>query len=390
VVVQIKNFLQCGSDFNTEGQLDRREMLPTWWRLWPSETKAAVMSLVFSAEESGAGWCGDLVEQILEEYSVEITELQNLRVCCTVEREVGASLSAPEPPVDPATIATVPSITEGLSLYELQPAGLTGVALFEHMCRFRLLHNPETAAKTSAHVGEIDVTAVQKSIIQPTDRDLAINTLLRESGGEGGQRKLPQRRLNTLGEINNQCVVSNDPARLKKMRLMLQLAKSIDDAKAAEKAKKAQDKHTVRGSVHISSAERALSHGIECFLTTCYVAVLYFVMQKLTEVKARAPAAVAKYIAAGKDASKLTIRELLSIGYVHLHMQLSSKKKAAVVAEFKDAAALKQWDPTTVTANTPAPTAASPTAVEVEAQAAESPASVSTPMLTAGLLQLNW
>lgn len=69
------------------------------------------------------------------------------------------------------------------------------------------------------------------------------------------------------------------------------------------------------------------------------------VVQQLTAVKAKAPAALAKYIAAGKDASKLTIKELTSLALVHLHMELTTKKKAAVVIEFKDSAALKQWDP---------------------------------------------
>lgn len=233
-----------------EGQLDRRDMLPAWWKLWPLESKVAVVRLVGVAEDHGDGWGGDLVEQVLEEYDVEVAELQNLRVCCLVERSVTAAANAPEAPVDLPTNITAPAITEGLSHFELKPAGLTGEALFAHMCRFRLLHSPETATKPSAQVGEIDITEVHKSIIQPTDRDLAINTLLRESGGEGGQRKLPQRRLNTLGEINNQCVVSNDPQRMKNMRFALQLAKSIDDAKAAEKAKKVQDKHNVRESAN--------------------------------------------------------------------------------------------------------------------------------------------
>lgn len=33
-VKKIENFLKAGSDFAAEGQLDRRNMLPEWWKIW--------------------------------------------------------------------------------------------------------------------------------------------------------------------------------------------------------------------------------------------------------------------------------------------------------------------------------------------------------------------
>jgi hypothetical protein len=61
------------------------------------------------------------------------------------------------------------------------------------------------------------MTDTQRSIIQPTGTDLLLGSIVRESNLGGSDRKLPQRRMNTWGEINNRCVVGNSADRNRKL-----------------------------------------------------------------------------------------------------------------------------------------------------------------------------
>ena len=47
-----------------------------------------------------------------------------------------------------------------------------------------------------AHLN-VDMTDTQRSIIQPSDTDLLLGSIVRESNLGGSDRKLPQRRMNT-------------------------------------------------------------------------------------------------------------------------------------------------------------------------------------------------
>ena len=102
----------------------------------------------------------------------------------------------------------------------------------------------------------IDVTAAQKSIIRPTERDLNIGTILRESGGERSRTSMPSRRINTMGEINNHCTVANSTSRIAKLQSAMELAKSIDQVKKMSAALK-EDKQQQAMSELTGSFEEA-------------------------------------------------------------------------------------------------------------------------------------
>ena len=70
--------------------------------------------------------------------------------------------------------------------------------------------------------------------------------MMRRAGPLGEKKKLPQRKLNLLGEINNHTVIANTSNRLARLKSSLQLAKSIDEVKRLgneEKALKNQRAH---------------------------------------------------------------------------------------------------------------------------------------------------
>jgi hypothetical protein len=50
---------------------------------------------------------------------------------------------------------------------------------------------------------------------------------VQESNLGGSNRKLPQRRMNTIGEINSRCVVGNSTDRNRKLKELIMLAKSL-------------------------------------------------------------------------------------------------------------------------------------------------------------------
>ena len=110
---------------------------------------------------------------------------------------------------------------------------MKGEELFAHMCKIR---NSRTPA-VSAHLN-VDMTETQRSIIQPTDTDLLLGSIVRESNLGGSNRKLPQRRMNTIGEINSRCVVGNSTDRNRKLKEVMMLAKSLETVNRSQQVSK--------------------------------------------------------------------------------------------------------------------------------------------------------
>ena len=189
-----------------------------------------------------------------------------------------------------------------------RPSGEDGLT-HTHLCKLRNRAATSAAVGVSAYLN-VDMTDTQRSIIQPSDTDLLLGSIVRESNLGGSDRKLPQRRMNTWGEINNRCVVGNSADRNRKLKEVMMLAKSLE---------------TVNRSQQVSKSNKEAD--------------------EMKEMHAKAPEAIAKYISKGCDASKLTIPELEAVARVELATPLKGKDKAEKVAMFVAKVKELSWAP---------------------------------------------
>jgi hypothetical protein len=85
-----------------------------------------------------------------------------------------------------------------LLAFTLKPEGMKGEELLAavDLCKLRNRAATSAAVGVSAHLN-VDMTDTQRSIIQPSDTDLLLGSIVRESNLGGSDRKLPQRRMNT-------------------------------------------------------------------------------------------------------------------------------------------------------------------------------------------------
>jgi hypothetical protein len=132
-------------------------------------------------------------------------------------------------PPCPVAMASVPKANpmRNLLACTLKPEGMKGEELFAHMCKLRNRAATSAGVSVSAHLN-VDMTDTQRSIIQPTDTDLLLGSIVRESNLSGSNRKLPQRRMNTIREINNRCVVGKSEDRNRKLEEAMMLGKSLE------------------------------------------------------------------------------------------------------------------------------------------------------------------
>ena len=72
-------------------------------------------------------------------------------------------------------------------------------------------HRPRTAhsrAECSAVVGEIEITADNRGVINPTAEELSMGPLLREARSSVAHKKLPKRRSDAIGAIGGHCCLA--------------------------------------------------------------------------------------------------------------------------------------------------------------------------------------
>jgi hypothetical protein len=69
---------------------------------------------------------------------------------------------------------------------------------------------------------------------------------VRESNLGGLNRKLPQRRMNTWGEISNRCVVGNSADRNRKLAEVMMLAKSLEEVNQAQQVSQSRTRKRVK------------------------------------------------------------------------------------------------------------------------------------------------
>ena len=78
---------------------------------------------------------------------------------------------------------------------------LTGLALFEHMCK-RARRSTETG-NTLLPATHLDVqfNEVQEKLLNPSQRDYAIAELMKHADGEGAKQSMAKRKLDTMGNV---------------------------------------------------------------------------------------------------------------------------------------------------------------------------------------------
>ena len=139
--------------------------------------------------------------------------------------------------------------------FTLKPDNMEGEELLAHMCKLRNRAAGNAGVSVSAQCGDIEMTDTQRSIIQPTDTDLLLGSIVRESNLGGSNRKLPQRRINTIGEINNRCVVGNSADRNRKLEDAMMLGKSLEIVNRTQQVSKSNKEAEEMKEMHAKAPD---------------------------------------------------------------------------------------------------------------------------------------
>ena len=268
---KIESFLVGGSKFADEGEVSPRALLPDWYKVWPEDRKKAALEVM----RNGDGWGdADTVKALCAATGMSIGDVPGCQVCYFVETS--------EPPLThPSSLAPVTTRTydanKGLRSFTLMPDGMEGLELFSHLVTHRKRREREVERVYDTTSSDYLDLAFQKrlveingrhytvsdqlKVINPTQNDLTDGAIMREVGTKTGSVKMPRRVLNNIGEINAYCTVANTPARIKKLRAILELAATIDAAKsmsakantekAAETVESLIKKHAPTGMAHL-------------------------------------------------------------------------------------------------------------------------------------------
>ena len=304
---RISSDLQAGQQFKPPTSDDIYSMLPAWWHGMTPDEKKKVMEVV---RLHGDSFSVDCVRQLKSECHIPTKDLQNLRVCIETSKQHPAHLDQTEP--SHAAVAVAPEVaaaeaglkpaTHGLVNFELKPQGMTGNELFDHMSQFARRQSMSETLEPSSFL-DVEVTEVQKKILNPSARDLTCGALMADAGGQGAQINLAKRKLDNVGDIKAYCGFQNNPERIKKLRAVGELAASISEIARADKAAATAKK--------IKAPSSLLDD---------------------------APAAVAKFNAKGKNAEKLTKKEIAAIAlkFFGIELVLSKPKHELVTALQKE------------------------------------------------------
>jgi hypothetical protein len=246
----------------------------------------------------------ELVIKLKDECQIPMKDIQSARVCYITAKmhpdhlEMGLPLATAKtvaPEVAEAAAAVKP-VTHGLASFELKPSGMSGEELFAHMAQFARRNLGAAAAAPSAYL-DVEMTADQKKLLDPTPQDLTIRALMLDAGGAGAQKKLAKRKLDALGYIKAHSGIQNDPERIKRLKDTAELAASIAEVKRADAAEKKAKKIKTTGGL-------------------------------LDE----APAAAEKLKSKGGDPAKLKMKDIKAIALKYFGEELKANAKPALVA----------------------------------------------------------
>ena len=290
--VRISRFLHGGENFKPDTMFhDTYNLLPGWWHGMAPTEKRRCFEILQSHDNKYSKAC---VLQLHDVMHIPITDMQNLRVClelCSdhpehLDRELPQAVPAAEPlDVVVAAQASVGKITDGLTSFQLHPTiggkqMLSGLAKFEHMVQLTRRSTPITQLLKPSSYLDIEFTAGQQKLLDPTPQDFMMHEIMSHSHGVGAQQALAKRKLDSLGNLRGTSGLANDAARLKRMRAQLELAGSLAE---------------------ISKARASDDQGKKMAAT-----------RELTEL---APAAITKLKCAGLDVQKITKKEMVAIAF---------------------------------------------------------------------------
>ena len=239
-----------------------------------------------------------------------MADMQHIRICYEAAKKnpehlqmTAPSLLTPESMVAPevATVAAAQKpVTHGLRSFQLKPEGLKGMELLNHMATF--------ARRQSGDIFEpvdrldLEITDVQKKILNPTAQDLTCREIMRDAGGSGATQKLAKRKLDTLAVVKAHCGIANSEERIAQLTRASQLASSMSEIQRVTQAEKKTKK-----------------------------------VQQRTALFDLAPEAVAKLKTKNIDPTKLTTKEITAILLRYFGADEPKGKNANFVEALQDA-----------------------------------------------------
>ena len=142
-------------------------------------------------------------------------------------------------------------VTDGLVSFQLKPAGVKGMDLFEHLKLYARRHLSKGEVLEPSAALDVEMTEDQKKIVAPSPEDWTCRDLMMHAGGAGATTKLAKRKLDSIGDVKSHCGIANQPERIEKLQRALDLAVSISAiSRAGKEAKKTKtDAETVLLSV---------------------------------------------------------------------------------------------------------------------------------------------
>jgi hypothetical protein len=233
-----------------------------------------------------------------------------------------------------AAHAAIPDVTDGLISFQLQPKHLKGLDLFDHMCKKARRSIPVGQKLLPSAALNLEFSDTQATkILNPTQQDFMMGSIMATAHGEGAKQHMAKRKLDSLGCMVGQSGFRNDPGRVKKLKDQLRLCKSM-----AEINQLNADEHATKKSVENSK-------------------LLEMAPQALDKLKSKV----------GGDLAKLTMPEMKAIALKSFRgVVLAGDKSAHVIALSKlitQQPAVLQLATTTASAPTITVGVATPSAV---------------------------
>ena len=273
------------------------------------------------------------VRELHARVHVPLPEMQNVRVAIELAVKCPSHLERGKPEAtvlqQPQEVqhaqATVASVETGLRSFELHPKSsdgaplVSGLAHFDHLVRMaRRSVRTGTDLMPSAALN-IEYSKQQQGLINPKPVDYAMHEIAKHAHGEGAKQCMARRKLDNLGYMRAECVVANDPDRIRRLKKHLHLTESLA----------AINKETA----DVTAANASL--------TTA----------KMIEA---APAALDKLKAKGGDLNKITMPEMCAIAFKNFKGATLKGNKAA---HMKELAALIEQQPSVLALSAPSPAA---------------------------------
>ena len=190
----------------------------------------------------------ECLQQLKNGCHIKTTDLQKLRICYDLSKDapdtVDLELPAAAEPLPAEIELTQLKATAGLINFQLNPKGLHGEQLLDHMLQFGRRMTTTDNFLPSEYL-DVAITADQRKFLNPSARGFTMGEIMKAAGGEGAEKRLAKRRLDATGHIQSHCVELSDPVRQKRLKSQLQLAASIAEiariTNQESKEKKAQE-----------------------------------------------------------------------------------------------------------------------------------------------------